>query len=82
LKEGDEVVLSPFDQVRDMMDQDRFAFARRRPGDLDFHPRGYSHRARSDLGREAPLGFTILGNIVAVTSIIAVVALVRGMNTR
>ena len=90
LKEGDEVITGPFASVRNLKEGDAVKVSTRagaRP--IAERPDGRLHDSsskRSAIALQAIWAnklrslLTVLGNIVAVTSIIAVVSLVQGLN--
>ena len=93
LKEGDQVITGPFDSVRGMYEGDPVKTARRaRARDQEQRAessrgpercRRSSNPSSSRCSRSGPTSWsvlTLLGNIVAVSSIITVVALITGVN--
>ena len=89
LKAGDQVITGPYNSVRGMADGDRRQGRDSRPATV---LPGNSHGSMNKLLESAGIALeaiwasklrslmTVLGNIVAVTSIIAVVSLIQGLN--
>ena len=85
LKDGDQVITGPFNSVRDLQDGDKVKLAE--------EGRARSRATMTQFFEAIKLALSsvwanklrsfmmVLGNIVAVTSIIAVVSLIQGMNS-
>ena len=90
LKPGDEVITGPYNSVRGMADGDdgqgRRAASRRQPASRGDGARVNKLLESAGIALDAIWAaklrsfMTVLGNIVAVTSIIAVVSLIQGLN--
>ena len=78
LKEGDQVITGPYNSVRGMVDGDQVKVDRRRRSVMNKFLDSATIALEAIWAAKLRSFMTVLGNIVAVTSIIAVVSLIQG----